>query len=160
MAPEAMASFTDPNVGPYDGEDRILHVPFAAGTVFRRRGGKAVDLHHRYQAATANSSNLAGFAEVEEVGVAGGRPPESVADGDTLPVNFSNHKTQVFPTTGRDATEVDRGKDFDVYVDPNGVQYVNMNSSVNGVLRVSRLVTAGGDHVSCIIPDDLRYGNL
>jgi hypothetical protein len=155
---ERMPTFTDPNVGVYDGEDRIMHVPFAAGTIFRRRGGKAVDLHHRYRAATANSSNLAGFAEVEEVGVAGGRPT-SVADGDTLPVNFSLHKSQVFPTTGRAANQADRGKDFDIFVDATGRQFVNMGASVMGVLRISRIVTADGLHVSCEIPPDLRYGN-
>ncbi len=31
---ETMQTFTDPNAGPYDGADRILHVPFLAGTVF------------------------------------------------------------------------------------------------------------------------------
>jgi hypothetical protein len=151
--------FTDPNAMAYDGEDRILHPPFAAGTIFRRRGGKAVDFHHRFQAATANSSNLAGFAMVEDVGVAGGRP-ETVADGDLVPVNFNLHKTCVFPTTGRVATEADRGHDFDIYVDANGVQYVNLLATQHGVLRISRLVCQAGDFVSCSIPPDLRYGNL
>lgn len=156
---ERMSTFTDPNASLYDGVDRIMHVPFAAGTVFRRRGGKAVDLHHRYQAATANSSNLAGFAEVEDVGVALGRPT-SVADGDTLPVNMGLEKSCVFPTTGRVAVASDVGKDYDIYVDGNGVQYVNFGATTNGVLRVSRIVTADGSHVSCVIPPDLRYGNV
>jgi hypothetical protein len=154
-----MPTMSDPNVSVYDGEDRILHAMFAAGTIFRRRGGKAVDFHHRYQAATANSSNLAGFAECEDVGVAGGRPV-SIADGDTIPVNFGLHKSCVFPTTGRVAVESDSGHDFDIFVDANGVQFVNLLSSQMGVLRVSRLVTATGDHVSCVIPVDLRYGNV
>ena len=157
--PERMETFTDPNADGYDGVDRIMHVPFAVDTVFRRRGGKAVDLHHRFQAATANSSNLAGFAEVEDVGVSGGKP-ESVADGDILPVNMGLEKSNVFPTTGRDATEADVGKDFDIYVDGNGVQHVDLGNSTHGVLRVSRLVTRDGDYVSCVIPPDLRVGNV
>lgn len=156
--PERMPTFTDPNVSLYDGPDRIMAVPFAAGTIFRRRGGKAVDFHTRYQAATANSSNLAGFAEVEDVGVAGGRPA-SVCDGDRLPVNFQLNKGAVFPTTGRAATQADRGHDFDIFVDAAGAQFINLGASVMGVLRVSRIVTADGSHVSVVIPPDLRYGN-
>lgn len=156
--PEKPTNHTDPNCGPFDGADRILHVPFAAGTIFKRRGGKFVDLHHRYQAATANSSNLAGVAEVEEVGTSSGRP-ESVSDADTLPVNFTKEKTCVIPTTGRDATEADRGKDFDIVVVSN-VQYINMSASSKGVLRVSRLVDADGEFVSAYIPGDLRYGDI
>ena len=156
---EPMKTFTDPNASAWNGVDRIQHVSFAAGTVFRRRGGKAVDLHHRFQAATANSSNLAGFAEVEDVGVSGGRP-ESVADGDTLPVNMGLEKSFVFPTTGRAATEADVGKDFDIHVDGNNVQFVNLDSTTHGVLRVSEVVTANGSYVACVIPVDLRHGNV
>lgn len=155
---EKMTTFTDPNVSAHDGDERIIHVPFAAGTAFRRRGGKAVDLHHRYQAATAVSSNLAGFACVEEVGYANGRPV-SIADGDELPVNMELNKSFIFPTTGRIVTEADRGKDFDLYVDANGKQCVNMNASVTGVLRISRIVTKDGLFAACVIPPDLRYGN-
>lgn len=151
-------AFTDPNVAVFDGPDRILHVPFAHNTAFSRRGGKAVDLHHRYQAADANSSNLAGFAEVEAVGVANGRP-DNVEDGDLLPVNFALEKTCVFPTTGRVAVEADRGKDFDI-LSIAGLQYINLNAQVHGVLRVSRIITVAGDFVSCTIPSDLRYGNI
>jgi len=157
---ERMPTFTDPNVSVYDGPDRIMHVPFAAGTIFRRRGGKAVDLHHRYQAATANSSLLAGFAELEEAGVTDGRP-ESIADGDLLPVNFAQEKTCVFPTSGgTEATVANVGKDYDVYVDGTGRQFVNLGAQVHGVLRVSRLVSADGLHVSCIIPEDVAYGRI
>lgn len=157
--PDKMATFTDPNSAVYDGPDRIIHVQFLANQAFRRRGGKAVDLHQYYRAATANSSNLAGFAEVEDVGVANGRP-ETVATGDLLPVNFALEKTCVFPTSGAvPATEQHRGKDYDIYVDANSVQYVNLNAQTNGVLRVSRIVTTDGLWVSCGIPPDLRYGN-
>ena len=152
-------TYTDPNLNGYDGPNRIIHSPFAAGSQFCRRGGKAVDLHHYFQSATANSSNLAGFAEVEQVGIAGGREPTSITDGMELPVNFDLGKTAVFPTTGRAATDADAGKDFDIHVDANGCQFINMGASVNGVLRVSRLASADGLHVSCEIPPDLRYGN-
>ena len=155
-----MPTYTDPNVSVYDGPDRILQVPFAAGTIFARRGGKAVDLHHRFQSATANSSFLAGFAEVDVVGLADGHP-ESVADGDELPVNFAKEKSCVFPTSGgvlADDTHI--GKEFDVYVDAAGLQYVNLNGHTHDVLRVSRLVTADGLHVSCVIPDDRRFGSI
>ena len=154
-----MPTYTDPNCGPYDGADRIIFGQFAAGTIFRRRGGKFCDLHHRYQAATANSSNLAGIVEMEEVGTANGRPT-SIADGDQLPINFTKEKTAVIPTTGRAATEDDVGKDFDIYVDANNIQFINLNAQTNGVLRVSRLASADGLHVSAYIPGDLRYGDI
>lgn len=156
---EKLNTYSDPKVGPWDGADNVRHVPFASGTVFRRRGGKAVDLHHRYQAATANSSNLAGFAEVDEVGVSGGHPA-SVSDGDDLAVNFGLEKTHVFPTSGRAAVESDRGKDFDIAVDANNVQYVDMSTQSNKVLRIVRVLDDDGAYVACSIPTDLRYGNL
>lgn len=158
---ELMPTYTDPNCSDYTGPNRIMHVPFASGTIFRRRGGKAVDLHHYYQAATANSSNLAGFAEVEDVGVTGGRPV-SVAAAQTLPVNFALEKACVFPTSG--GVEADAvthvGKEFDIYVDANGVQYIDLNSTTHQVLRVSQIASRDGKHVSCVIPADLRHGNL
>jgi hypothetical protein len=117
-----------------------------------------VDLHAYYQAATANSSNLAGFACVEDVGVANGKP-DTVNAGDFLPVNMAVTKAFVFPTTGRDATLNDIGKDFDIYVDGAGVQFVNLGASVHGVLRISAIVTQDGDWVSVTIPPDLVYGN-
>ena len=156
--PELMPTENDPNVSAHNGPDRIFSTPFAAGTIFRRRGGKAVDKHHYYQAATAASSNLAGFAEVEEVGVAAGKPV-SVSAGDELPVNFALEKAFVFPTTGRAATAADIGKDFDIYVDANGVQFVNLGASAKAVLRVSQIVTRDALWVSVQIPPDLRYGN-
>jgi len=157
---ELMPTYTDPNCSDLTGPNRILHVPFAAGTIFRRRGGKAVDLHNRYNAATANSSNLAGFAEVEDVGVAGGKP-DSVSADDALPVNFALEKACVFPTSGGVvATQANRGKDYDIYVDANGVQYLDLNSQTNQVLRLSQLASRDGLHVSVTIPPDLRYGNV
>ena len=149
---------TDPNIGPHSGQDRILHAPFAAGTIFDRRGGKAVDLHHRYQAATAASSNLAGFAEVEEVGTSDGRPA-SVADGDELAVNFGLQKAFVFPTTGRKAVAADVGKGFDIAVVGNA-QHIDLTSSANQVLTVVKVVDNDGDFVSAAIPVGKRFGNL
>ena len=155
---ELMPTENDPNVSAHTGPDRIFHCAFAAGTIFRRRGGKAVDKHHYYQAATAASSNLAGFAEVEEVGVANGKPV-TVNAGDELPVNHSLEKAFVFPTTGRAATVADIGKDFDIYVDPNGIQMVNLGASKLGVLRISQIVTRDAMWVAVQVPPDLRYGN-
>ena len=157
--PELMPTENDPNVSAHTGPDRILWNAFAAGTIFRRRGGKAVDKHHYYQAATANSSNLAGFAEVEEVGVAVTGKPVSVSAGDELPVNHSLEKAFVFPTTGRAATTADIGKDYDIYVDATGIQYVNLGASTKGVLRISQIVTRDAMWVACMVPPDLRYGN-
>jgi len=152
-------TYDDPKVGPVDGDDRIFHVPFAVSSVTDRRGGKAVDLHHRYQIGTANSSNLAGFLEVDEIGTASGHPT-SVADGDNLPVNFGLQKTHAFPTSGRVATVADVGKDFDISVDANNVMYVNLSAVTKGVLRVTKLLDASGNWVACGIPPDLRHGNL
>ena len=158
--PRKMPTYSDLNCDGYDGEDRIKHVKFAAGTIFGRRGGKAVDLHHRYQAATANSSNLAGFAEVQAVGETNGRPA-SVADGDTLPVNMGLEKTNIFPTSGAATCSDDLvGKDFDIYVDGDGYQYVDLSNQTNGVLRIAGVATIDRKHVACSIPTDLRYGNI
>jgi len=153
-----MKTFNMPNVSMHDGPDRNKFVPFAASQVFKRYGGKAVDLHTYYQAATAASSNLAGFAQVEEVGTANGRPT-SLSAGDQLPVNFALEATCVFPTTGGTATSNDIGKDYDIAVVGN-VQYCNLGASSTGVLRISKIVDEGGNYVSCSIPPDLRYGNL
>lgn len=156
---ELMPTYTDPNLDGYTGPNRIQHVGFAAGTIFRRRGGKAVDLHHFYQAATANSSNLAGFAEVEDVGVAGGRPA-AVAAAEELPVNFALEKACVFPTSGGVACpDTNLGKDFDIFVDAAGVQYIDLNGTTNQVLRISAIASRDRLHVAVVIPPDLRYGN-
>jgi len=157
---QKMSTYTDPNLDGYDGPNRIKHVAFESGSLFHRRGGKAVDYHHVYRSATSISSNLAGFAEVEECGVHGGRLPRYIHDGDTLPVNFALEKTSVFPTTGGVADETMRGKDFDLYVDANGVQYINLNGHSYDVLRLSEIVSLDGKHVACQIPPDLRYGNI
>lgn len=155
---EKLDGFTHPVARTRTGVDRIQWVGFAASQVFSRRGGKAVDLHERYQAATANSSNLAGFLEADIVGATGGHPA-SVSAGDKLPVNFGLDKTCVFPTTGRAATDLDRGKAFDIYVASN-VQYVNMSASAKGILTIEKVLDTAGSWVSCSIPSGKRYGNI
>jgi hypothetical protein len=155
---EKILNMTDPAARTRSGNDRIFHVPFAASQVFTRRGGKAVDLHHQYQAATANSSNLAGWLESDAVGVSGGHP-ETVSAGDKLPVNFGVDKTAVMPTTGRAATEADVGKSFDIAVVSNA-QYVNMSASDKGICKIESVLDDGGEWVGVSIPLDKRYGNL
>ena len=154
-----MDHMTDPNTQQYDGPCRIRHVPFEGGDVFRRRGGKAVDKHHFYRSAVAASSNLAGFAVVDEIGVVGGQI-ETVALGEMLPVDMHPERTQLFPTTGRLAIPADVGKDCDLYVDTNGIQYANLDAHATNVLRISDIVTWDMAWVSCGIPPALRYGNL
>jgi len=155
---EKLKANTDPSCRTYTGVDRIYWVPMAASQVFARRGGKAVDLHHRYQAATASSSNLAGFIETDAAGIATGHPA-STSDGDLLPVNFGNSKSCVFPTTGRAATAADVGKRFDIAV-VSSAQFVNMSASSKGILQIEKVLDNGGAWVAASIPADKRYGTL
>ena len=155
---EKILNMTDPAARTRSGNDRCFMVPFAASQVMTRRGGKAVDLHHQYQAATANSSNLAGWLEQDAIGISGGHP-ETVATGDRLPVNFGVDKSAVMPTTGRAATEADVGKSFDISVVSNR-QFVNMSASTKGVIKVESIIDESGAWVGASIPLDKRYGNL
>lgn len=156
---EKIANFTDPAASTRSGDDRLFWVGFAASQTFPRRSGKAVDLHTRYQKATANSSNLAGFLQVDAAGVTGGHP-ETISDGDKLPVNMGLSKSAVMPTSGRAATEADRGKRFDIAVDGDGIQYIDMSASRNGVLQVESIIDESGAWVGASIPTDKRYGSL
>jgi len=156
--PEKVLNMTDPACRTRDGLDRIKWVQFSASQIFARRGGKAVDLQAKYQAATASSSNLAGFLEMDVVGVSGGHPA-SVSDGDLLPVNMGLEKTCVFPTTGRVATIDDVGRTFDIVVVSNA-QYVNMLADTKSILRVDDVIDDGGEYVSVSIPVGKRHGNL
>jgi len=156
---EKIKHFTDPAVSVRDGENRIFHVGFAASQTFPRRSGKAVDLHTYYQKATANSSNLAGWLETDAAGVTGGHPA-SIAAGDKLPVNFGLDKSAVMPTSGRAATEADIGKRFDIAVDANGIQHINMSASSKAVLQVTDIIDESGAWVGASIPTDKRYGTL
>ncbi|MEM4720650.1 MAG: hypothetical protein QXT73_01135 [Candidatus Methanomethylicaceae archaeon] len=155
--PEKVTQFSDPSAQTYDGNDRIKWVEFEAGQVFPRRGGKAVQLNTKYRAAVTNASKLAGFLEVDAVGVSGGHPI-TTENGTLLPVNFGLDKTCVFPTSNRKATETDVGRDFNIVVASN-VQYVNMFGSVNGVLRITKVID-DGDYVAVRIVDSARAGNL
>lgn len=153
--------FTTPNSADHDGPDRVKHVGFAEGSRFQRNGGKAVEKHHWYQSAGNDASNLAGWAQVEQIGIAGGRDPESVADGDRFPVNFDGQATCVFPTSGDvEAQDFQVGHDFNLWVDAVGRQFIDLNNNDRPVLRLSKIVSQERTWVSCLIPDDLRYGNI
>lgn len=156
---EKIENFTDPAVSLRNGDQRMYWVPFAADQAFPRRSGKAVDLHTQYQKATAASSNLAGFLVVDAAGVTNGHPA-SIAAGDKLAVDFGLQRTAVMPTSGRVATGADRGKRFDIAVDVDGIQYVDLTSQSKEVLQVTDIIDDGGLWVGASIPVDKRYGNL
>ena len=170
--PERPLDYTMPNVGPWDGPDRIKWVNLDGGITFARRGGKAIDKHGGwYRLAQANSSNLAGFAEVEEYpspfNIGARTHPVSelkmTSTGDRIPANFGSEKTYVFPCSNRQLVEGDLGHDFDIVVPGqavgNPVQCVNLNSSTYGVLRATDLVDQDGDWGAFEIPEEHRYGN-
>jgi hypothetical protein len=156
---EKIENFTDPAVSLRNGDQRVYWVPFAADQTFPRRSGKAVDLHTRYRKATANSTNLAGFLVVDAAGVTGGHPA-SIASADKLAVDFGLQREAVMPTSGRAATEADIGKRFDVAVDGDGVQHIDMSNQSKGVLQVAGIIDDDGSWVGASIPVDKRYGNL
>lgn len=171
--PERPTDYTHPNVGPWKGPDQIFHIQLDGGVIFARRGGKAIDKHGGwFRLAQANSSNLAGFAEVVDYPdqVFGlGYPTHPVSElkmtstGDKIPANFGLQKSYVFPCSNRNLVEGDIGHDFDVIVPGvgvgNPVQCVNLNSSTYGVLRATELVSAGGEWGAFSIPPAIRYGN-
>lgn len=157
--PEKIDNLTDPAARTYDGVDRIAWVEMDGGVVFPRRGGKGVMLAGRYRHANANSSSLAGWLEMDAVGVTNGHPV-SVTSGDRLPVNFDLSKTAVFPTSNRPAVEADIGRDFDIIAGADHTQYVNMNATGLGVLTVTNVIDKDGEWVAVRIPADKRYGNL
>ena len=156
---EKIENFTDPAVSLRNGDQRVYWVPLAADQAFPRRSGKAVDLHTRYQKATASSSNLAGFLVVDSAGVTGGHPA-TIAAGDKLAVDFGLQRSAVMPTSGRVATEADIGKRFDIAVDGDDIQHIDMSNQTNGVLQVTDIIDDGGSWVGASIPVDKRYGNL
>ena len=158
MSPQKIQNMTDPAVSVHDGENRCFWSPFRAGETFPRRSGKAVDKHFQYQKASAISSTLAGFLQVDAAGVSGGHP-ETVVAGDEMLVDFGLHKAGVFPTTNRVALDTDRGQRFDVLVDATGVQYINMTSSLWGVVQVEKVLDASGEWVAASIPSEKRYGS-
>ena len=162
--------YSTPNVDGQTGPDRIFPVQMDGGVIFARRGGKAVDKHGGYfRLATANSSNLAGFACTENWPKSlGATHPASLkimsTTGMDVPVNFHLQCSFIFPTSNRPAVEGDRGHDFDIVVPGQTVgtpvQCINMASSAQGILRVSQIMDQYGDFVACTIPPGKRYGNL
>lgn len=157
--PEKVKRFTDPAALAYDGVDRIKWVEMDGGVAFTRRSGKAVGLYGLYRKADANSSTLAGFLELAEVGTATS-DITSVSSNDKLPVNFGLEKTFVMPTSNRAAVEADRGRTFDIILSASGVQYINMAATAKGILSVSEVIDSAGAYVSVRIPTAKRYGNL
>lgn len=158
--PEKVKTMTDPAAQLYDGVDRIKWVEFDGGITFTRRSGKAVAKYGLYRKADANSSTLAGFLELDAVGVSGGHPT-SVSSNDKLPVNFGLDKTAVMPTSNRAAVEADRGKTYNLLLN-GGVQYVNMTLSATspGVVTIEDIIDSAGAWVSVKIPENRRWGNI
>lgn len=152
-------NFSDPLCGHNSGDQTIKWCAFAASQVAGLRSGKAVDLHTRYQIATATSSNLAGFLASDAIGVTGGHPA-SVSDGDELPVDMGENTTFVMPTSNRRATANDIGKAYDIVVSSESVQCVNMATSAKQILTVVELIDTNGDFVSVRIPSTKRHGQL
>ena len=79
----------------------------------------------------------------------------AIIDGDTATGGSTNiNNIAGTPTsTGTKATGI-------IYVDANGVQMVNLSNTSKKVLRVSQLVTVGGEYVACSIPPTMRYGDI
>lgn len=157
--PEKIDTLTDPACRTYDGVDRIKWVEMDGGVIFPRRGGKGVMLCADYRHADANASTLSGWLEMDAVGVTNGHP-SSVSSGDKLPVNFGLDKTCVYPTSNRAAVEADVGRSFDIVLDSDSAQYVDLNSTGLGVLTITKVIDDDGAFVAVKIPDDKRYGNL
>lgn len=162
--------YSHPKVGPWTGPDRILWAQMDGGVIFNRRSGKFVDKHGGYyRLATANSSNLAGFACTEQFPKSPGGVAHTVSEimqtttGMEAPINFNLGASFVIPTSNRKAVEGDRGHDFDIIVPGqvvgNPIQCVNMSASAQGILRISEIID-DGDFVACVIPPSKRYGNL
>lgn len=171
MAQSMPLTFNTPNAGPRTGPDRIFHVPMAGGVIFARRGGKFVDKHGGYyQLATANSSNLAGFAEVEAWPARVGGTAHPVSEilqsttGMLCPVNFNLQASAVLPCSNGVMNEGLLGSDRDIIVVGavvgNPVQCVDMATSAQGILRLSEMVDQAGKYVACTIPPSKRFGNL
>jgi len=136
-----------------------MWVKMDGGVVFPRRGGKGVMLCGSYRHANANASTLAGWLEMDAVGVTGGHP-DSITSGDRLPVNFGISKTCVFPTSNRAAVEADIGRSFNIVAGADHTQYVNLNATSLGILTVTNVLDVNGAYVAVKIPEAKRYGNL
>lgn len=163
------SGYSHPNIDGHTGPDRIYPIEYDGGVIFARRGGKFIDKHGGYyRLATANSSNLAGKAEVEAWPNTGATHPVSeitmTTTGQVGPVNFAIQNSFAIPTSGRQAVEGDKGHDHDIIVPGqvigNPVQCVDMTASAQGILRISDILDSDGDYVACTIPPDKLYGNL
>ena len=154
---DKLIAFTDPECGAYEGKTRILHVNFEAGSIWHRRGGKAVQLNDDYRAAVSNSSKLAGFVEGLRYTALTSLSTTTVA-ADRLAVNFGNDATCVFPTSNRLALENDVGHDRAVLVVGNR-QFVDMNTTHPVALHIEKVLD-DGHFVSCSIALAARDGEI
>lgn len=163
MGLEVVKRTGDPAVSTRDGIDTIRWVQ-TDGAYFNRGGGKAVQqnaaLTH-YRNADANSSVLAGFLNIDAIGVTDGHPAVSPATGKLIPVNFGVNKTAVYPTTGRLALAADVGKTYDIYVsgEPGAKQYLNLLAKTKLPLVVTEVI-GDGRFVAVGIPANKRFGAL
>jgi len=159
MSPEKLDSFTDPAYMIHEGVDRIKWVQFDGGVAFARNSGKLVSKYDYYRKSDANSSTAAGFLMLAAVGVTDSHP-SAVTSGMFLPVNMGDDITGVMPTSNRAAVEVDRGQTFDVLVDSDGRQFVDLNSTAGGLVQLDEILDDDGEVVSVRIPEATRWGNL
>lgn len=157
--PQKLRNMTDPAALQNDGVDRIKWVEFDGGVQFTRRSGKAVALYALYRKADANSSNLAGFFELAEVGTSTS-DTTSVSSNQMLPVNMGPNKSSVMPTSNRAAVEADKGSTFNLLLNSDGRQFIDMNSTFPGVVVVQEVLDDDGAWVSVKIPEDRLWGNI
>lgn len=161
MGIEVVARVNDANVQHQSGIDTIRWVE-TDGAYFHRSGGKGVQLSpdgHYYRNADANSSVLAGFLNIDAIGVSGGHPAVSPSTGTTIPVNFGVNKTAVYPTTGRLALSTDVGVRYNIYNDGMAKQYLNLSAKTLGPLIVTEVI-GDGRFVAVSIPMSQRIGAL
>lgn len=164
--PERPLDYTHPNVGPWRQHTRTSHVLLTPGSFIHRRGGKFIQRGDGtlYKLGDANSSNLAGYAETEQI-----PEPHSAltvsGSGRRIPINTAREASHVIPTTGRVATEADFGRDYALVT--NGAaanqtlqQFINMNSTHFGVVRVQGLADSQGSHVHAMIPPTVWLGDI
>ena len=159
--PEKMVNFTDPTARAFRGTSRIRWVNCDGNMLFTRKGGKGVMLgaNSYYKGADANSSTMAGWFVEDAAGQSGGHP-ESNTSGTLMPIDFGFDKTVVYPTSNRVAVSTDIGRTFDILKTYDGTQYVNMNSTSQGILTVASIVDQSGNWVEVKISDGKKYGTI
>ena len=163
--PELPQDYTHPNEGADRQHSRTSLVYLTPGSFLHRRGGKFMQRDNGvyYKLGDANSSHLAGYAETEQFPPPGYTSPST--SGQRIPINTAREGSAIIQTTGRVATEADRGRDFDLVTNGNAVagtlrQFINMNSTGYGVVRIQRLATPNGSFVSAMIPPTKWYGDV